>query len=136
MEVFLWHKHEFGSCGVLVTCESSCGHMFCNQSRWELTAHKRDQLKSSSAFIPFSSLSRSSSLSLTCFLTVSSCLLTARSHHNVIDSRNQKTVRNALFFFPRLCLLSLATEEIPCVSFRSASQNREEVEAQSGTAWA
>lgn len=51
MEIFRGANAFAGlACARGVACDSSCGHMVCNQSRWELMGPKWDQPKSSSAF--------------------------------------------------------------------------------------
>lgn len=51
-----FHMETFRACKLWdlwwepAACESSCGHTFCNHSRWELMVPKRDQLQILSSF--------------------------------------------------------------------------------------
>lgn len=123
---------------VLVACESSCGHMFCNQSRWELMVPKWDQHKSSPAFILFSFLSVPLALCLTCFVTLSSCLLAAHILSTSGIKRQQKCSQ------PFLTFCVTAHGLVPAASLGGHSSHfhprlhrstgRQEVEARSGAA--
>lgn len=132
MEVFCGANAFVGLvCTRGVACDSSCGHMVCNQSRWELMVHKWDQLKSASAFHSrFISLSVSPALQLSFHSTPTS---RCYRHQQSKDSKNVGSL-SRLFAHGLVQAASSGGHSSHFHPRLHCNTGRQEVEAQSGAA--